>query len=299
MRVTANGHGLSNGDEVVIKNVNGMTQINTGTNVTWTISGTTANTYMLDGSYGPSYGAYTSAGTSYCTTAGCEYYRFDNASSNAKRVYQVSNCVSERTGAQAFTDASPTTYPVGLQYPKSSGECPVNVMMPLTSDKTGLKDAIDDLVPAGYTAGHMGAAWGFYTLSPTFGAIFPADSVPAVYGRPKLHKFAVFMTDGEFNSSFCKNVLAKGSIGSSSDQINCYAENGDSFAQAQQYCTAMKTSGVTVYTVGLEVTNTTLKNSLISCATGNQYAYFPNDPAELIDVFQQIGRSINEVRLVK
>jgi Flp pilus assembly protein TadG len=296
--VTAAGHGLANNDRVVISGVKGMTQINTATNATWQVSNATADTFVLSGSYGPNYSNYTNGGKSYCTVAGCEYFRFQNASSNAQRVYQVRQCATERTGDEAFTDASPADFPVGRHYSKNASECPSNELLPLTSDKTLLSDSITALTTAGSTAGHLGAAWGLYTLSPTFGAIFPEESRPAEFGRPKLHKFAVFMTDGEFNSAFCQNVLAQGSNGSSSDQINCSPENGDSFAQAQEYCTAMKDEGVVVYTVGLEVTTTSLKNALKSCATSSQYAYFPASASELIVVFQQIGRAINEVRLV-
>ncbi|MBI1400485.1 ubiquitin-activating E1 FCCH domain-containing protein [Hyphomonas sp.] len=296
--VTAEEHGLSEGDHVVISGVKGMTQINTATNVTWQISNVTDDTFSLKGSDGKNYGDYTSGGTVYCTKTGCEYYRFDNAYSDSQRVFQVRQCATERTGAEAFTDASPTDYPVGLHYSRNSGDCPANQLIPLTNDKKLLSDSIKALNTAGSTAGHMGAAWGLYTLSPTFSDIFPAESRAAAYGRPKLHKFAVFMTDGEFNSSFCKNVLARGSNGSSSDQINCYAENGDSFSQAQKYCSAMKKEGIVVYTVGLQVSSSSLRTALTNCATSSQYAYFPKAPAELVDVFQQIGRAINEVRLV-
>lgn len=299
VRVTANGHGLSDGDEVVIKGTKGMTQINTGTNVTWEVDDPTANTFILKGSYGPDYGAYTSAGTSYCTKQGCEYFRFNNASANAKRVYRVTTCATERTGDEAYTDASPATEYVGRHYAKATSECPTNQLIPLTSDKTLLTEAVDALVTDGSTAGHLGAAWGLYTLSPKFGSLFPAESMPATFGRPKLYKFAVFMTDGEFNTAHCKGVLGKGTYSSSSDQINCTPENGDPFEQAQAYCTAMKQFGVKVYTVGLQVPNGTLKKTLTDCATSAQYAYFPAQPEELISVFQQIGRDINEVRLVK
>ena len=61
---------------------------------------------------------------------------------------------------------------------------------------------------------------------------------------------------------------------------------------------AMKKEGIVVYTVGLQVSSSSLKTALTNCATSSQYAYFPKAPAELVDVFQQIGRAINEVRLV-
>ncbi|MEX1251261.1 MAG: hypothetical protein WEA77_08725, partial [Hyphomonas sp.] len=132
-----------------------------------------------------------------------------------------------------------------------------------------------------------------------FGDIFPAASKPAAFGRPKLHKFAVFMTDGEFNSSFCKGVLSRSSY-NMGDRINCESENGNSTAQVQQYCTAMKQARIKVYTVGLNVGNSAqLRNALTNCATSSQYAYFATGSAELVSVFNQIGRDINEVRLVK
>jgi Flp pilus assembly protein TadG len=299
--VTSNGHGLSNNDHVVIKGVNGMTDINTGTNATWQVHNVTTNTYDLEGSTGGNYSAYTNSGTGYCTVAGCQYFRFNNAYNGAQRVHEISSCATERTGTEAYTDAAASTAYVGRGYTSSANDCPTNEIVPLTSDKTTLKDAVDDLSIGGSTAGHLGAAWGFYTLSPHFGAIFPADSRPATYGRPKLHKFAVFMTDGDFNSSFCKGVLSQTSTsgsGSTQDQINCNSENGNSFSQAQQYCTAMKNSGITVYTVGFEVPSQTLRDALTACASSSQYAYFATGSAELVSVFQQIGRSINEVRLV-
>lgn len=300
--VTANDHGLSDNDYVVIKSVSGMTQINNGSNSAWQVFNVTDDTFALTGSVGYNYGAYTGNGTAYCAVAGCEYFRFLNQSSNAQRVHRISDCATERTGAEAYTDAAPAGAPVGLGYLSTSNPCPGNELVPLTSDKTLLGDAIDDLSTGGSTAGHMGAAWGFYTLSPTFGSIFPADSIPSTYGRPKLYKFAMFMTDGDFNSSFCQGVLSRTSTsgsGSSADKINCNSENGNSFTQAAEYCTAMKEAGIKVYTVGFEVSSQQLQDALTDCATSSSYAYFPSGSEELIEVFQEIGNSINEVRLVK
>ncbi len=297
--VTANGHGLADGDHVRITGVNGMTQINrTSSRETWEVSNVTANTYRLVGSVGPNYGAYTNSGVSYCTKAGCEFFRFTNRS-GAIRVNPISTCATERTGAQAYTDAAPATAYVGRGYMSTSNTCPTNAIIPLTDDKDLLHDEIDSLAVVGSTAGHLGAAWGFYSLSPNFGSIFPADSRPAAFGRPKLYKFAVFMTDGEFNSSFCQGVLSRSSY-NMGERINCESENGDSFAQAAQYCTAMKNAGIKVYTVGFETSSSGgVRDALRACATSPQYAYFATGAAQLQDVFQTIGRDINEVRLVK
>ena len=57
--VTAAGHGLSNGDSVLIDQVVGMTELNGNT---YTVAGATTNTIELSGVDGTSYTAYTSGG---------------------------------------------------------------------------------------------------------------------------------------------------------------------------------------------------------------------------------------------
>jgi Flp pilus assembly protein TadG len=303
VQVTAAGHGLANGDHVWITGVEGMTQVNRSTHETWVVADASADTYDLVGSVGPSYGAYTANGRSFCTVAGCECFRFSNASSGAQRLHQISRCATERTGVEAYTDIPAEDAPVGYGYLSTANRCPTNQIVPLSDDRETLHDAVDDLVIGGSTAGHLGVAWGFYTLSPDFGSIFPESSRPATFGRPKLHKFVVFMTDGAFNSSFCRGVLSRTSTagsGSTADQINCNSENGNSYIQAAAYCTAIKDAGITIYTVGFEVgALAAARTALTNCASSPQNAYFASGSAELVAVFQQIGREINEVRLVR
>ena len=47
----------------------------------------------------------------------------------------------------------------------------VNLIMPMTKDKTALKARIDKLTTGGSTAGHMGTAWAYYLLSPKWNSI--------------------------------------------------------------------------------------------------------------------------------
>lgn len=58
--VTATAHGFTNGQDVYISGVGGMTQVN---NLTFTVAGATANTFQLSGVDTTSYTAYTSGGT--------------------------------------------------------------------------------------------------------------------------------------------------------------------------------------------------------------------------------------------
>lgn len=302
--VTSNSHGFQNGDHVVVTGVNGMTGLNTGNNVTWTVANRATNTFVATGSVGPTAGTYTSGGSIWCTTYGCRYFRFLNKSSNAQRVHQVSTCATERTGADAFTDRRPSDAKVGYHYPPANNPCTsANPIVPLTSNKTTLKDAVNALDEVGSTAGHMGAAWGWYTLSPNFGEIFPIASRPGAYNTRSLFKIAVFMTDGDFNTAYCDGVIAGNSTsgsGSTNDQNNCNATNGTSYVQARAYCQAMKDNGILIYTIGFEVGNIVAARNLLSdCATSPGHAYLASGSEELREVFQAIARSINEVRLTR
>lgn len=58
--ITANAHGLSNGDRVFISGVGGMTEIN---NLEFTVANATTNTFELSGIDGSAYTTYTSGGT--------------------------------------------------------------------------------------------------------------------------------------------------------------------------------------------------------------------------------------------
>ena len=60
-----------------------------------------------------------------CLLLGCDRFRFQNFSGVFK-TYNVSTCVSERTGPQAYTDAAPSLIAlVGPNYPPPADALPV------------------------------------------------------------------------------------------------------------------------------------------------------------------------------
>ena len=302
--VTSNGHGFANNDYVWITGVNGMTQINSATDTPWQITGVTANTYTLLNTTGPTYSAYTSSGTGYCTTLGCQYYRFTNAS-GSQRVLQISNCVSERVTTNVTTDAAPSTTFVGRNYASTGNPCDTGTgLIPLTTDRAALRARISALTAGGSTAGQVGTAWGWYMLSPNWGYLWPnASQRPAAYGAPNTQKIAVLMTDGAFNTAYCNGVIAQNSLsgsGSNNDHINCNATNGASAAQTIALCTAMKARGIIVYTVGFHIDNDATAMSVFSqCATSADHFFLADDGTSLQEAFRQIGQSISQLRLTR
>lgn len=250
------------------------------------------------GSYAASVrGAYTS-GT--CTNPGCASYKFTNVN-GALKTFAISNCVTERTGANAYTDAAPATTWLGRNYPSSGNPCLTSTIMPLSIDRAALKARIDGLSAAGSTAGHIGLAWGWYMVSPNFASLWPTESQPAAYGADKLLKVVVLMTDGAFNTTYCNGVISKDSgsgSGSSSDHINCNAPNGNAFSQAQTLCANMKAAGVIVYTVGFDVGGDPNAQAIVQqCATDSAHVYLPSTGAALKDAFHAIGEDITRLRI--
>jgi Flp pilus assembly protein TadG len=303
--VTASGHGLKNGEAVYIDEVKGMTK------KSWVVGNVTANSFST-GVLATSYGTYTSAGRAWCAQQGCEWYRFDNASGGVS-TYQVSTCASERTGSQAYTDAAPTSGArVGRSYTDSGNPCPSATIMPLSSSRTDLKSAINALEDDGSTAGQIGIAWGWYLVSPNFSSLWTGSSTPAAYDAKKTLKVVILMTDGEFNTPFCQDVIAKNAgngSGGAATHINCNATNGNAFSQSVSLCNGMRDQDIVVYTVGFNLGSNpstggagvdTAIEVLRTCATNENTHFFnANGGADLKDAFKAIGRDITRLRIAR
>jgi len=220
-------------------------------------------------------------------------------------------CAAERTGANAFTDVTPSGSDRLTTVYNTNGNCsPNNPVVPLTNNKTLLKSTIDSFQATGTTAGHLGTAWAWYTLSPNWGSVFPVSSRPESYsvlsevnskGKPVLEKIAVLMTDGEYNTQYCNSgILDKNSLGSSSTKGNCNASGGNSATQARALCAAMKNEGITVYSVGFQLASGgTAEETLSQCATSEDHVYNAQNAEELKQSFRNIALKISALYLSK
>ena len=296
--ITSNGHGMVNNQYVHITGVNGMTQLN---NETYLVGNVTTNTFTID----PNLSAltpYTSGGRAWCAQQGCTYFAFENMYGDLQ-THQISTCVTERTGAQAYTDAAPSSARVGRNYPSaSSNTCLDATLQPLSSDKAALKSAIDGYSVEGSTAGQIGIGWGWYMVSPNFNALWPSNGA-AAYNTADTLKAVIIMTDGEFNTPYCSGVISRqagAGSGSNTGKIDCDADNGDPFDQGRALCTAMKNRGILVYTVGFQITEGgNAANMLQACASTPANFYLPASGGDLSEAFAAIGRDITQLRISK
>ncbi len=228
-----------------------------------------------------------------------------------------SKCVTERVGTHAYDDTAPNTAVANTLVGKgyfsdsatsgcsvaNSADPEVNLILPMTKDKTVLKARIDKLTTGGSTAGHLGTAWAYYLLSPKWNSVFPAASAAGPYGdltvynskgMPKLRKIAVLMTDGDYNINYCKGVEAQNS--DQSPDIKCNSENGKSQAQAGSLCSALKTSKIEVFAVGFQV-SAAAKTFLTGCATDASHYYDATTDVALQAAFRDIALKIATLRL--
>ncbi len=248
-------------------------------------------------------------GSTYLTSViGSMPTTYTYSSGYTNKTYNRTTCVSERTGSDKYTDVAPSVTPVGSVY-KQDACATTNTIIPLSNDKTALKTAIDSYTAGGNTAGHMGTAWAWYMISPNWSEVWPAASQPQAYSKmselnrfnqPKLRKIAVLMTDGEYNTNYCRFTSGGYSFGieTRDKPTSCTPPNGDSDDQAAAMCTAMKNAGITVYTVGFQVSSTS-KTFLKNCSSGNGYYYDAADGTALNQAFIDIALKISSLYLSK
>lgn len=185
------------------------------------------------------------------------------------------SCVTEREGTNAFTNVSPTAYPVGAK----SSACPNAAVEPLTHNTTILKDAITALHADGWTAGHLGIAWSWYTLAPEWNTVWPFNRRSAHGGMLPVRRYAILMTDGSFNTHYATG-------------------QGNSSAQARSLCTAMKTDGIEIYSVAFNAPSDA-QAVLSDCASSPGHFFTASSGTQLQSVYDTIAASLSQVRLTE
>lgn len=298
--VTSRNHGLSVDEGVQIAGVNGMTALNTTNAGLYEVFEKTSNDAFVLPVAGAAYADYTNNGMVQCGRDGCAKRVFRDAQYNRLTVFDNTSCVSERTGSSAYTDTAPGSSYVGRNYASPRNPCPGAAIQPLTSNIDTLTGLVNSLNVTGSTAGQIGLAWGWYTVSDRFNGLWSSNTA-AAYAPTKVLKAVILMTDGEFNTPYCGGVIGR-DAGSGSgnlyDKIACDATNGDPFDQAAQLCTNMKAKDIIVYTVGFSITPGSEAATILStCATDKDKAFLPQSGADLSNNFQAIGRDITRLRI--
>ncbi len=202
--------------------------------------------------------------------------------------------VVERTGNYKFKDDPPSSaygyfgdfktkkntspYTPYLSYFQSlNTQTPAaaSKMVPLSSDKDALKSAVTGMTTAGSTAGHLGIAWAWYTLSPKWNQIFTGTAAPAAYDTTNTYKAIVIMSDFDMNSYY-------------------ESANGTANTQFDSLCTQIKAAGVKIFTIGYGVSGSANDARRTSCAssdTDTTYTYTTSTVDDMLVAFRAIANS--------
>lgn len=212
------------------------------------------------------------------------------------------NCATERKGADQYSDAGPDSSMVNRDFLLSgfatntgTAACPVAALVPLTADTATLKNVIKNLVASGGTAGHIGVQWTWYMLSENWGSVLDASQRPAKADPKKVGKYAILMTDGEFNLSYFDAT----SVG------DVYNDAGKETTRtaATKLCAAMRGKGIEIFTIGFKLDEPNAASTLQACAspdTGSvKHFYQAANGTDLDTAFQTIARNIETLALTK
>lgn len=235
---------------------------------------------------------------------------------NASRT-SYTDCVTERDGAQAYTDASYVTASIGPGaqqagynsgyyrsgnnvYSSSGFVCPNAELVPLTLDPGSSSKAgtplytIARLSASGNTAGQTGVAWGWYTLSNAWSGLWPANSKPAPYTDERVLKYMLLMTDGDFNTYFDGPTKVRGATYDWIAELN----GTESTNRAISLCSAIKKTGIKIITVGFQIGSlANAKKVMSQCASSSADYYLAEDDAELNARFSAIANQIKTTYL--
>lgn len=247
------------------------------------------------------YAGAVNAGT-YASAIRRSHYPMADDDGHHGDVYPTDNCVVERGGVAAFSDAPPGSGLLGFSNTTYNWayNCPVDEIVPLTDlsntvDRDSFKMKIDALTPLGGTAGHIGLGLGWLMLSPNWASVWPTD--PRPYDSDNFIKAIVFMTDGMLNLAYenSGNDYAYGTPQSVDRNVA-----GSSPYQALKLCDNMSRLAsedrqIKIFSVAFQAPSDA-ETLLQDCAGTDRY-YTADNAAELISAFQQIVQNLVSMQL--
>lgn len=201
-------------------------------------------------------------------------------------------CTFERQGSDPEGDQAPSSgnyLKVAADVSVGSSACPSSKVIALSSDKTLLSRTVNGYTAGGSTAGHLGAQWASYLVSPHWGGVFGSESVPAAYNDGKTIKAVIIMTDGE-NNTF-------------GGHQNVGVNRTKSDGLERKICSEIRSNNVMVFTIGFTAgsapLDSTAQKLLSDCAARTDRFFLAKDRDELRQAFANIANQLNNLRLSK
>jgi Mg-chelatase subunit ChlD len=171
----------------------------------------------------------------------------------------------------------------------------------MTSTRNTVTNAIKALDANGNTVIPAGLLWGWRVISP--GAPYTEGSA---YDDEKWIKAIVLLTDGEnmvdgggndFNESVY-NAFGYAKNGHLGDTDGSDAEETLN-SMTSTVCSSIKAKGIQLYTIGFQVSGSTITNLLKNCASKTDMYYNSPTNDQLAAIFQDIAQGLSELRIAQ
>lgn len=177
-----------------------------------------------------------------------------------------------------------------FSYSQPATNCPYAQIVPLTSDREKLVDAIGDpnysndgMRAHGNTLGNIGMAWGARVISPEKPFTEGSD-----WDNLYWKKAIIMMTDGENTRD--------GNYSAYWRALNHQLDTTDFNNKFAETCEALKEKGVIIYTItfGDQYSiSDNLQGYYRGCASSEEKYVHTDDPDVLVEIFQRIARELS------
>jgi len=192
---------------------------------------------------------------------------------------QWNGCVTDRDQSNDVSSTAPSSQSTNFIADQDSG-CPAAKVLPLTYDWTSVNSTIDQMSPLGGTNQTIGLQWGWFSLLQQSPLNAPAEDPTKQYQH-----IIILFTDG-------LNTLDRwyGNGSATSTQVD---------TRMSTLCTAIKATGVTIFTVQIDTDGAGQSAVLPACATDASHFFMLTSSSQIAAAFQQIGVEITKLRVAR
>ncbi len=227
-----------------------------------------------------------SSGNSYCSQSSSSWfaraecvghgYSWNDASPSTNTSLW-NGCVSDRDQSYDVNATVPSSQTTNFPA-NQENYCPAAAILPLTYNWTNVNNTIAAMSPNGATNQTIGLLWGWLSLLQQSPMNAPAEDPNYRYQH-----IIILFTDG-LNTA--DRWYGNGS--STSTQVD---------SRMTTLCTAIKATGVTIYTVQIDTDGAGQSAVLPACASGPGNFFMLTQASQISTAFAAIGTSISQLRI--
>lgn len=167
----------------------------------------------------------------------------------------------------------------GGTIPAMAGNVCGNEVLPLTNDMNSARRSINGLTARGLTYIPSGIIWGWRTLEGEIPAKIAAAPTDTDH-----KKVMIIMTDGQ-------NTRSKSDLRHNGYNIR------DANSKTARMCASVKNDDIEIYTITYALDDATTKNLMRNCASDTTKFFDASTADDLNNAFDQIGRSLEVLRI--